>query len=107
MRGSGRGVQRRSFMTFQFSERLDLPNTADEVVLEDAGGTDVDRVAYTATWPNAAGRAIGLTSTSADNPVATSGAFATVRGGSYQAGAADLGMLRSFAHPSPIDTMDG
>ncbi|MBI4032075.1 lamin tail domain-containing protein [Candidatus Berkelbacteria bacterium] len=73
---------------------FNLANGEDEIVLANAAGTVVDRVAYTASasWPSAAGRSMALADLAADNAVASNWVQATSRGGSFNStGGSDLG----------------
>ena len=69
-----------------------LANTADEVVLLDGGGAEVDRVNYTGVspWPSPTGASMELVSAASDNNLGGSWAVAVARGGTFT-GNGDLG----------------
>lgn len=69
-----------------------LANTADEVILLDGVGAEVDRVEYTGVspWPSPTGATMELISAVSDNNVGSSWGVAVLRGGSFT-GNGDLG----------------
>jgi hypothetical protein len=80
-----------------------LANTADEVVLLDGAGTEIDRVAYDggATFPNPDGASMALLSPDLDN---AAGQNWVVSAGAWPGSAGDLGSPGSANPPPPTPT---
>ena len=70
---------------------FNLANGEDEIVLADGDGVVVDRVAYSNSWPSAAGKSLVLADPAADNGDPTHWAIATSRGGTFDTAGTDLG----------------
>jgi len=90
---NGDPAQNGGFHADYVYRNFSFANGADEIVIEDATGRVVDRVAYTAGsgWPGGAGQSMQLREAGLDNALGSSWAASVARGGSFTGGGSDLG----------------